>query len=179
MPADAAISWQKALLLSIRAAAAPGPKTGIPAAAMASATPAASGASGPTTTRSAWKARAASVTAAGSVARTESSTRTPGHRGEGGTPRDREDLLDAGLTGEPPGEGVLAAPATDDEDPPRGRGGGHQASPPPAARVARAPSPSAPAASSDRSCITTVWVRSGPTETSRIGTPANASSAPM
>ena len=53
-------SWQNALLVSIRAAAARlGPNTGIPAALSASATPAASGASGPITTSSTALAAAA------------------------------------------------------------------------------------------------------------------------
>ncbi len=63
-PAALAISWQNALLDSIRAAAADGPKTANPASRSASATPAASGASGPTTTSSAAQARATATTAA-------------------------------------------------------------------------------------------------------------------
>ena len=60
-------SLAKALLPSSRAARADGPKHAIPAARTASATPATSGASGPTTTRSAprWVARA--VTPSGLV----------------------------------------------------------------------------------------------------------------
>src|SRR5690606_16410362 len=52
-PAAAMTSLENALEPSSWAAAAPGPKTGTPAARTASATPATSGASGPTTTRSA------------------------------------------------------------------------------------------------------------------------------
>ena len=50
-PAAAITSLANALLPSIRAAAADGPKQAIPAAVTASATPATSGASGPMTTR--------------------------------------------------------------------------------------------------------------------------------
>jgi hypothetical protein len=52
-PAAAITSFAKALLPSSRAAAAEGPKARMPAARTASQTPATSGASGPTTTRSA------------------------------------------------------------------------------------------------------------------------------
>ena len=76
-PAAAATSWQNALLVSIRAAAASGPKTAIPAARSASATPAASGASGPTTTSSAAIARASATTAAPSSGSTSPSAADP------------------------------------------------------------------------------------------------------
>src|SRR4051794_24599718 len=62
------ISLAKALEPSMRAASATGPKHGIPAAASASATPATSGASGPTTTRSTCSRRASATTASGESA---------------------------------------------------------------------------------------------------------------
>ncbi len=77
-PAASATSWQKALLVSMRAAAALGPNTGIFEAVRASATPAASGASGPITTSSAAMARATKTTDAGSSGSRSFRTRTRG-----------------------------------------------------------------------------------------------------
>ena len=56
-------SFANALLPSSRAAGADGPYTAMPAARTASETPATSGASGPTTTRSAFASRASATTA--------------------------------------------------------------------------------------------------------------------
>ena len=67
-PASAMISLAKALEPSMRAAPATGPKQGMPAAASASATPATSGASGPTTTRSTCSRRASATTSSGASA---------------------------------------------------------------------------------------------------------------
>jgi hypothetical protein len=67
MPAAAMTSLANDLDPSIIAACLPGPKQRMPAALTASATPATSGASGPTTTRSAPVRRASAVTAAGSA----------------------------------------------------------------------------------------------------------------
>src|SRR4051794_34789651 len=64
------ISLANALLPSIRAAAADGPKQAMPRSRTASATPATSGASGPTTTRPAPSATARSATARGEPAST-------------------------------------------------------------------------------------------------------------
>ncbi len=74
--------------------------------------------------------------------------------------RHREEGLECRLGHELPGERVLASPAPDQQDPPRH---GHRRHPP-RPTVGRSP-------------ITTVWVRSGPTETRLIGTPASSSSA--
>src|SRR5262249_8506308 len=65
--AAAMTSLAKALLPSSCAACADGPKQSMPRARTASATPATSGASGPTTTRSAAQSAARSATAVGSV----------------------------------------------------------------------------------------------------------------
>ena len=64
MPAASQSSLVKLLLPSSRAAAASGPQHLMPAACMASAMPATSGASGPGTTRSTWLSRAKSTRAA-------------------------------------------------------------------------------------------------------------------
>ncbi len=160
-PAASASTWQNALELSMRAAAAVGPKVGIPAAASASATPAASGASGPITARSTRAARAAATTADGSRG-------SPADHGDAAHACDRvaagqgDDRRNPGLAGEPHRQRVLASTPAHQEDPVRGRrDGAHQPRP----------------AASGRSSSITVWVRSGPTETSVIGTPARAASA--
>ena len=67
-PASAMTSLAKALDASSWAAALLGPKTGMPAARTASDTPAARGASGPTTTRSTVSLAASAATASGSFA---------------------------------------------------------------------------------------------------------------
>ncbi len=69
-PAAAMISLANALEPSSRAAAADGPKQGMPLARTVSAAPATSGASGPITTRSAPVSTASAATASGSVAAT-------------------------------------------------------------------------------------------------------------
>ena len=66
MPARSMSSLENFFEPSICAPAAPGPKQGMPAARTASATPATSGASGPTTTRPTPAPRAKSATACGS-----------------------------------------------------------------------------------------------------------------
>ncbi len=140
----------------------------IPAAASASDTPAPSGASGPTTTRSTASACASPTTAGGSSgltgvaadARLLADPRAAGRH---------EHLPDARLVRELPGERVLAAAPTEDED--AGRDGeGHAASfDRQAGRVGRC--------RIGRQARSMVWVRSGPTETNTIGTPAWSSSA--
>jgi hypothetical protein len=60
-PASRITSFAKAFEPSIRAAAALGPKTAMPAIRRSSATPATSGPSGPTITRSAGRLRASSI----------------------------------------------------------------------------------------------------------------------
>ena len=90
---------------------------------------------------------------------------------QGGAPRHGQDLLDPVLGGEPPGESMLATSSADEEDPPRD--GERLAHP---AAVPADPGAGRPGASG-RSWRTTVWDRSGPTETSRMGTPASASRA--
>ena len=77
-----------------------------------------------------------------------------------------DDLVDAGLAGELPGEGVLAAAAADDED-----AGRHDQ------RRARAHAGIPARWRIGRQARSIVWVRSGPTETSTIGTPACSSMA--
>ena len=86
-----------------------------------------------------------------------------GHRR---APGRHDDLVDAGLRGELPGEGVLAAAAADDEDPGRHdeARGAHDRAIPPRWRIGR-------------QARSIVWVRSGPTETRTIGTPASSSRA--
>ena len=79
-----------------------------------------------------------------------------------GTRRD-EDLVDAGLSGQLPGEGVLAAAATDDQDPGR------------LDELAHAPASTRWRIG--RHARSIVCVRSGPTDTSTIGAPACSSSA--
>ena len=68
-----------------------------------------------------------------------------------------DDLVDARLGGQLPGQGVLAATAPDDEDP--GRHDQAHTGVPDRLRIGR-------------QARSMVWVRSGPTETSTIGTPA-------
>ena len=67
IPASVMTSLANALEPSMRAAAASGPKTAMPAARSASATPATSGTSGPITTRPALMCSASRVTSAGSA----------------------------------------------------------------------------------------------------------------
>ena len=70
IPASAMTSLANVLDPSIMAAAAPGPKQGIPVSRTASAAPATSGASGPITTRSARSFRDSAAMSAGSDAET-------------------------------------------------------------------------------------------------------------
>ncbi len=165
-PAAAATSWQNALLDSIRAAACDGPKTANPASRSASATPAASGASGPTTTSSAATERAAATTEAPSSASTPGQAADPWHGRDAGAAGGDDDLVDAGLTGELPGEGVLSAATAHDED-----AGGHDQ------RRARAHAGIPARWRIGRHARSIVWVRSGPTDTSTMGTPACSSIA--
>ncbi len=81
-----------------------------------------------------------------------------------GTAGSHGHLVDAGLAGELPGEGVLAGTAADDEDP-----GRHDREAHPVATVGRW--------RMGRYARSMVWVRSGPTDTSTIGTPAATSRA--
>ena len=161
-PAAAATSWQNALLDSIRAAAAVGPNTAKPASSRASATPAASGASGPMTTSSAASRRATATTAA-PVERVDA-----GHAADPRLEPDRvaagrdDDLVDARLGRQLPGQRVLAPAASDDED--AGRRHEAHAGSPGRWRIGR-------------HARSIVWVRSGPTDTSTIGTPACSSIA--
>ena len=80
--------------------------------------------------------------------------------------------VDPGLVGQLPGQGVLTAAATDDEDPGRHHGRAHAGAP-----VARPAPVSAGERRIGRQARSMVCVRSGPTETSTIGTPAWSSSA--
>ena len=160
------------MLLSIRAAAAHGPKTGIPAATSASATPAASGASGPDDDEVRPRG-AGGGDHGGRIGRVDAAVDAHARDGrDPGAPGHGDDRLDARLAGQPPGQGVLPAAAADEED--AARDGGRRAHRGRRPRRSAAPARPAP---SGRSWRTTVWVRSGPTETSRIGTPASASSA--
>ena len=171
-PAASATSWQKAFDDSIRAAAAVGPNVAMPASRSASATPAASGASGPITTSSTasrrGERRRSRRRRARSTRRRDPDARLLADRVRSGSDHD---LVDAGLGGELPGEGVLASAAADDEDPGRhdrrliGR---------PRSRGLR---PAAGRLRIGRQARSIVWVRSGPTETRTIGTPACSSSA--
>ena len=93
----------------------------------------------------------------------------PGHRtdprfaGDRPGSRSHEDFVDARFPGELPGEGVLAPARADDEDA-RRRDEVHGSATPPRCRIGR-------------QARSIVWVRSGPTDTSTIGTPAISSRA--
>ncbi len=88
--------------------------------------------------------------------------------GDAGAARGDDDLVDAGLGRELPREGVLAPAATDDED--AGRHDERHRPPPPVPGIdARW--------RIGRQARSIVWVRSGPTDTNTIGTPACSSSA--
>ena len=116
-PAAAAISWQNALLDSMRAAAAVGPNDGDPAASSASATPAASGASGPMTASSTASRRASSTTDAPSSGSTPGRPGPAAPRAMRGAARRDDHLVDARFGGQLPGERVLAPAAADDRGP--------------------------------------------------------------
>ena len=113
-PAASMISLANALEPSSRAAAATGPKQRTPSAASASARPATSGASGPTTTRSMPASRAARASAAGSSAGASSARASrrmpafPGAHRTSGACGERSERAD---------ERVLAPARADDEDP--------------------------------------------------------------
>ena len=89
-----------------------GPNAAIPAARTASATPATSGASGPTTTRS-TPSETASAATDGPVQRVDVVQRRD--RGDARVARGRVHLGDAGVPGQGAGQGVLAAAGADDE----------------------------------------------------------------
>ena len=160
-PAASATSWQNALLASIRAAAALGPKTAIPAASSASATPAASGASGPMTTSSAATSRRG-----GDDRGDRRADRRPPGAARGARRRwrrcraPRTTLFTPGSTLSRQAQGVLAAAAAHDEDARRH----HEATATHAGIPCRR--------RIGRQARSIVWVRSGPTDTSTIGTPA-------
>ena len=102
----------------------------------------------------------------GRVERVARGDRDAGHARDRVAAGEREDERDAGLPGQPDRQRVLAAARAHQQDaawrhPAWRPGGSHQ--PRPAAR--------------GRSSSITVWVRSGPTETSVIGTPASSASA--
>ena len=146
---------------------ATGPNTAIPAPASTSATPAASGASGPDDDEVDRLAPArAAATAAGSSGST-GTHRTRGSCAIAGAPRRDDDLVDARLARQLPGERVLAPATADDEDP-GGHGQGHRRGLRPATDGRRRVG---------RNARSMVWVRSGPTLTSTIGTFAWSSSA--
>ena len=142
-----------------------GPKTAIPAARERVGDPAASGASGPMTTSSAASRRATRHDRAGRRAGRPATQRTRGSAAIAVAPGRDDDLVDARLGRELPGQRVLAAAAAHDEDPGRHQEAGRaHAGIPGRWRIGR-------------QARSIVWVRSGPTETSTIGTPACASIA--
>ena len=95
--------------------------------------------------------------------------RTPGSGGDPRAPGRDDHLVDAGLAGQLPGERVLATAAAEDED-----AGGHGG----ASRGVRRLRPASCGRwRIGRQARSMVWVRSGPTETNTIGTPACSSSA--
>ena len=160
-PAAAATSWQNAFDVSSRAASRSGPNTAIPAARSASATPAPSGASGPTTTSSAACARASAVTAVGSSGST-AAVRTcgspaiaapPGATRTSFTPGSRPSFQAMACSRPPPPSTSTLVGMT---------------------RVMRSVVGRWRLGRHARSIV---WVRSGPTETNTIGTPACSSSA--
>ena len=165
-PAAAATSWQNALLDSIRAAAGARPedRDARPPRARRRPRP-------PAAPR--VRSRRARRRRPGRPRRPTppSSGSTSGRQRTRGSVADRvaagrdEDRVDAGLAGELPGEGVLAAAAPDDEDARRH----HER------RRAHAGIPGRRRIG--RQARSMVWVRSGPTETSTIGTPACSSMA--
>ena len=146
---------------------AAGPKTAIPAASSASATPAPSGASGPTTTRSA-ASRPGQRHDGGGVQRVHGDAAHARLLRDPRAPGRHDHLVDAGLAGQLPRERVLATAAAEDQDA-GGHGGRHAGSSAQAGVVGRC--------RIGRQARSIVWVRSGPTETNTIGTPACSSSA--
>ena len=100
----------------------------------------------------------------GSSGSTAGATRTRGSVAIASRPGRDEDLVDARLGGQLPGQGVLAAAAADDQDPGRHGRAGSCAGATTRWRIGR-------------QARSIVWVRSGPTDTSTIGTPACSSSA--
>ena len=106
-------SLANALLPSSRAAAADGPKQAMPAARTASATPATSGASGPTTTRSASTSRGQSRHG-GAVERVDAALL--GHRGRAGVAGRADQRGHRRVGGQRQAQGVLAGTGTDHED---------------------------------------------------------------
>ncbi len=153
----------------------------------ASATPAASGASGPITTSSAEVDRAAATTASASSGWTSGRQRTRGSVPIAAPPGATNTWLTPGSPRQLPGQRVLASAAPDDQDPGRHDREAHpRAAPGPRAPrdlprcavavPARVRAPSGGGASGGRPARSS-GVRSGPTETSTIGTPAASSSA--
>ena len=106
MPAAVMISLANDLEPSIIAAARSGPKQLKPAARSASPTPAISGASGPTTTRSAAVFAASSVTAAGSAG---ADVMQLGMLGDAGIARSGVQLGHVAVPGQGTGQRMLAA----------------------------------------------------------------------
>ena len=115
MPAASQIPFAKLLLLSSCAAAAVGPQQRMPAAARASANPAASGASGPGNTRSIdWST--AKLTNGRHVQLTSMATfsamvAVPGFPGA------TKSFVSKGLAEKRPGESVLASARADQQNP--------------------------------------------------------------
>ncbi len=170
-PAAWATSWQNALELSIRAAAADGPNVGTPAARRASARPSARGCSGPMTASSTAFAPG-DLDDRGMVGGRDLDALDPRQLTDRVAARRHDHEVDPGFVGQLPGQGVLAAATADDEDPGRHHGRAHAGAP-----VARPAPVRAGERRIGRQARSIVWVRSGPTETSTIGTPAWSSSA--
>ena len=112
-PQAAQISLVKAFDASSRAASRPAPKVGMPPARSTSATPSASGASGPTITKSMSFSRAK----ASDLVAVEDVERHAGRLlGDAGVARGAPEPVALGVLREGPGQRVLAAAAAEDED---------------------------------------------------------------
>ena len=152
------------MLDSIRAAAAVGPNVGTPAASSASATPAASGASGPDH-RKLDRLTPRQLDQRHTVERIDPlGDPNPRLRRDPGAARRDDHLVDTRFRGKLPGERVLAPATADDEHPGRHDQATAHATIPGRFRIGR-------------QARSIVWVRSGPTDTSTIGTRAYSSIA--
>ena len=153
MPASAITCLAKDFEPSILAAAASGPKHGMRASRRASAAPATSGASGPTTTRSGPSLRASArmPSGVGGV-----SGWVCARASMPGLPGAAWNVVAARIEGAD--QGVLAPARPDDED---------------------AHARSLPASYRSRSLICRVWSRRGPTPTAQTGAPIISSTALM
>ena len=110
----ASLPWRRPSRPRSAPPAAPGPKTGRPSARSRSASPSASGSSGPTTVRSMPYASAASARRSMSVA---AMCEIGGEFGGAGVARGAVEVGGGMVAAEGPAEGVLAAPAADDQYP--------------------------------------------------------------